>query len=144
MEEAVLEEQEEIQAERVPLKTHTNILKNHAYTIELLTKNHATIMIHTDQCERVKESGLLYDGVLLSAATFSAQAAVNEEKAFLIGLDLDLLHPVKDDGEVRFIADTHITSSGKKVVSVVGKINDIVFLQGNFMLLLLDEKSLIK
>jgi acyl-coenzyme A thioesterase PaaI-like protein len=144
MEEAVLEKEEAVQTERVALKTHTNILKNNAYTIEMLTKNHATIMIHTDQCERVKESGLIYDGVLLSAATFCAQAAVNEEKAFLIGLDLDLLHPVKDDGAIYFEADTNITSSGKKVVSVVGKINDIVFLQGVFMLLLLDEQSLIK
>jgi len=144
MEEAVLEEQEEVQLNRVTLNTHTNILKNNAYTIEMLTKNHATIMIHTDQCERVKESGLIYDGILLSAANFAAQAAVNEEKAFLIGLHLDLLNPVKDDGEIRFEADAKITSSGKKIVSVLGKINDIIFLQGDFMLLLLDEKSLIK
>jgi acyl-coenzyme A thioesterase PaaI-like protein len=143
MEEAVLE-QEENQQEHITLKTHTNILKNNAYTIQTLIPNHATIMLHTDQCERVKESNLIYDGLLLSAATFAAQAAVNEEKAFLIGLHLDLLHPVKDDGEIRFEADAKITSSGKKLVSVEGKINDITFLQGDFMLLLLDEKSLIK
>jgi len=144
MEEAVLDEPEEIQVDHVPLNTHTNILTNNAYTIELLTKNHATISMHTDQCERVKESGLIYDGTILSAVNFAAQAAVNEEKAFLIGLHLDLLNPVKDDGKIHFEADAKVTSSGKKLVSVVGKINDITFLEGNIMLLLLDEKSLIK
>jgi acyl-CoA thioesterase len=143
MEEAILEREEEI-VEIQNLNTHTNILKNNAYKILELSKNHATIALSSDNCERVKESGLIYDGGLLSAASFAATAAINEKNMFLIGVNMDFLNPIKEEEDIIFEADAQITSSGKKVVHVVGKIHDIVFMQGDFMLLKLDEKSLIK
>jgi len=141
MEEALLEE--EI-VETQKLNTHTNILTNNAYKILALSKNYASIMIHTDTCEKVKESGLIYDGVIFSAATFVATAAVNEKNMFLIGVNIDFLNPVKESVDIVFEATVHNTSSGKKVVAVSGKINDIEFMHGDFMLLKLDENSLIK
>ncbi len=142
MESALLEEEEIVEIQN--LKTHSNILKNNAYKILALHENHATIMIETDKCEVVKESGLIYDGVIFSAATFSAIAAVNEKNMFIIGVNLDFLNPLRDDGELTFQANVQVSSSGKKNVQVVGKINEIEFMQGTFILLKLDEKSLIK
>ncbi len=139
--------EEEVEEEIVEIKklnTHTNIQTNNAYNILALTDNHATIMIHASACERVKESGLIYDGVIFSAATFAATAAVNIKNMFLIGVNIDFLNPLKDEDEIIFEANVHHTSSGKKVVDVVAKINGLVFMQGEFILLKLDEKSLIK
>ncbi len=145
MQEALLEEVEEEIVEIKKLNTHTNIQTNNAYNILALTDNHATIMIHAATCEKVKESGLIYDGVIFSAATFAAIAAVNEKNMFLIGVNIDFLNPLKDeDFDIIFEANVHQTSSGKKVVTVVAKVNDIAFMQGEFILLKLDEKSLIK
>ncbi len=144
MEEALLEEVEEEIVEIKKLNTHTNIQTNNAYNILALTDNHATIMIDATTCEKVKESGLIYDGVIFSAATFAATAAVNEKNMFLIGVNIDLLNPVKEEDNIIFEANVHHTSSGKKVVDVVAKVNDITFMQGEFILLKLDEKSLIK
>jgi len=144
MEEAVLEREEEKVAEIGKLNTHTNILKNNAYQLLALSKNHATIKISSNTCEKVKESGVLYDGGLFSAATFAASAAVNEKNSFLIGANIDFLNPVKEEADIIFTADADVTSSGKKIVHVEGKIHDIVFMRGEFMLLKLDEKSLIK
>ncbi len=143
-EEAVLEPEEEIIQERATLRTHTNIFKNQAYTVKEHTVNSVILSLETTQCEHVDESGNVYDGALLSAATFAAHAVVNDAKSFLIGLHLDLLEPIKDDGILLFHARSKATSSGKKLVHVTGKINDIEFLEGDFMLLKLDEKSLIK
>ena len=146
MEEAVLDEVEEQEVVEIKkLNTHTNIKANNTYNILALSDNHATIMIQADTCEKVKESGLIYDGAIFSAATFAATAAVNEKNMFLIGVNLDFLNPLKgDEEELYFYADAHHTSSGKKVVDVTAKINDITFMQGKFILLKLDEKSLIK
>ena len=101
-------------------------------------------MINADTCERVKESGLIYDGVLFSAATFAATAAINEKNMFLIGVNIDLLNPVKEHDDIIFDATVHNSSSGKKIVKVRAKINGIEFMHGDFILLKLDEKSLIK
>ncbi len=145
MEEAVLEEVEEEIVEIQKLNTHTNIKTNNGYKILALSDNHATIMIEANSCEKVKESSLIYDGAILSAATFSATAAINEKNMFLIGVHLDFFNPLKGDEEaITFQADARHTSSGKKVVDVVAKVNDIAFMQGEFILLKLDEKSLIK
>ena len=144
MEEAVLEHEEEEVVEIQKLNTHTNILKNNAYTILALSKNHATIKVAAQSCERVKESGQLYDGGILSAATFAATAAINEKNMFLIGVNVDFLNPIKEEEDIIFTADVHVTSSGKKMVQVEAKVHDIAFMRGDFMLLKLDEKSLIK
>ena len=144
MEEALLEEVEEEIVEIQKLNTHTNIQTNNAYNILALTDNHATIMIHASTCEKVKESGLIYDGAIFSAANFAAVAAVNEKNMFLIGVNIYFLSPLKEEEDIIFEANVHHTSSGKKVVNVVAKINDIAFMQGEFILLKLDEKSLIK
>lgn len=144
MEEAVLEEVEEKIIEIDKLNTHTNIKTNNAYNILALSENHATIMIHAATCERVKESGLIYNGVIFSAATFAATAAVNEKSMFLIGVNIDFLNPLKDEDEIIFEAHAKQSSSGKKVVNVIAKTNDLIFMQGEFILLKLDEKSLIK
>ncbi len=144
MEEAVLDKIEEEIVERKNLNTHTNILKNNAYNILSLSDNHASIMIASDKCEKVKESGFIYDGAIFSAATFTAMAAVNEEKIFLIGVNIDFLNPIKDSDDIIFVADVRVSSSGKKIVEVVAKTNDIAFMKGDFMLLKLDEESLIK
>jgi len=143
MEEAVLERSDEL-LDTIELNTHSNILKNNAYKIISLTQNKATIMIESDRCERVEESGLIYDGVIFSAATFAATVAVNERNMFLIGVNIDILNPPAGDEDMVFEAVSNTTSSGKKIVQVKGKINDIIFLEGDFMLLKLDEKSLIK
>ncbi len=144
MEEAVLDREIEEITEIQKLNTHTNILTNNAYKLLALSPNHATIMIESDKCERVKESALIYDGAIFSAATFAATAAVNEKNMFIIGVNIDFLNPIKENSDIIFDADVHITSSGKKIVTVVGKINDIEFMRGEFILLKLDEKSLIK
>jgi len=144
MEETVLEREEEEILQTLNLNTHENVLKNNAFTIKLLHPNHAIIMIDSARCERVNDTPQIYDGVLFSAATFAATAAVNEEKMFLIGVHIDFLNPVKEEGEILFEAKANVTSSGKKVVDVRGSINGIEFMQGDFMLLKLDEKSLIK
>lgn len=144
MEDALLEEVEEEIVEIQKLNTHTNILTNNAYKILALSKNFASIMISADTCERVKESGLIYDGVIFSAATFAATAAVNEKNMFLIGVNIDFLNPVKESDDIIFEANVHNTSSGKKIVTVSAKIHGIEFMHGDFMLLKLDEKSLIK
>lgn len=143
MEEAVLEREEEVQ-EIESLHTHTNIQKNNHYKILKLVPNHATILLEAAKCETVKESGMIYDGVLFSAAIFAAAAAVNEPNTFLIGISMDMLNPIKDSDDITFEATANSTSSGKKNVDVLGKINDIAFMQGSFILLKLDEKSLIK
>jgi len=145
MEEAVLEPEEiEEVLEIKKLNTHTNILKNNAYTMLALTDNYASIMINSSKCERVKESGLIYDGVIFSAATFAATAAVNEQNMFLIGVNIDFLNPIKEDADIIFDAQVHVSASGKKIVKVTGKINDISFMEGTFILLKLDNSSLIK
>jgi len=144
MEEAVLEEEQEELLEIKKLNTHTNILKNNAYKILSLTDNYASILISAETCERVKESGLIYDGVIFSAAIFTATAAVNEKNMFLIGVNTDFLNPIKENEDIIFEANVNNTSSGKKVVTVRAQINDIEFMRGDFVLLKLDEKSLIK
>ena len=144
MEEAVVEEELNEIEEIESLNTHNNILKNNGYKILSLRKNYASIMIEAKACERVLDDGAIYDGVLFSAATFAAIAAVNEKNVFLIGVHLDLLNPLKGEENIIFTAEVNATSSGKKVVKVTGRVNEIAFLEGDFMLLKLDEKSLIK
>jgi len=144
MEDALLEEAQEEILEVKKLNTHTNILKNNAYKILELTDNHAIIMINSETCERVKESGLIYDGVIFSAATFAATAAINQKSMFLIGVDINFLNPIKENDDIIFEANVHNSSSGKKIVEVTAKVNEIEFMRGDFILLKLDEKSLIK
>ena len=145
MQEAVLEEEHEAIVEVDKLNTHQSIMKNNAYKIIALQENYAKISLDISHCERVSENGLIYDGVVFSAATFVATAAINEKNMFLIGVDLDLLTPLKEEaGTIILEASSQQTSSGKKMVKVTGKINEVVFLEGSFSLLKLDEKSLIK
>ena len=145
MEEAVLEEVEDEIVEVKGLNTHNDIQTNNAYTIVSLTNNHATIKIQASTCEKVKESGLIYDGAIFAAANFAAIASVNEKNMFLISVNIDFFNPLKEENEdITFEANVRHTSSGKKAVNVVAKVNEIAFMQGEFILLKLDEQSLVK
>jgi acyl-coenzyme A thioesterase PaaI-like protein len=138
LEEAVKEIKLEEIFENDELKTHNDILHTHAYTIKELKENHAKIEISAQRCQRVKESGYIYNGDLFSAASFAATAAINDSNFTLIGSNIDFLNPLKEEGEIILYADVEINGSVKKIVKVVGKLNDIEFLRGDFSLVKVD------
>jgi acyl-coenzyme A thioesterase PaaI-like protein len=121
------------------LKTHNDILQSHAYIIKELSDNHAKIELSAQRCERVKESGDIYNGELFSAASFSAIAAVNDSSFVLIGSNIDFLNPIKEEGDIILHANIDIDGTIKKIVKVVGELNQIEFLRGEFSLVKMDS-----
>ena len=57
----------------------------------------------------------------------------------LIGSNIDFLNPLKEEAEITISANIDINGSIKKIVQVVGKLNDIEFLRGNFSLVKIDD-----
>ncbi len=140
-----LEVQEEEIHTKNELRTHKNIHANHSYKLLALDDGYAKISINSQKSESVDDSGMVYDGSIFSAANFCAMAAVNEKNIFLLSAKIDFLNPIKsNDLEVIFEATATTNISGKKNISVIAKVNDIVTFSGDFVSIKLNHQSLIK
>jgi len=140
-----LEKQEEELVLQNELQTHKNIQANHSYKLLELYAGYAKISINSEKSESVDNNGTVYDGSIFSAANFCAMAAVNEKNTFLISAKVDFLNPIKNnDSEVIFEATATTNISGKKNISVIAKVNDIITFSGDFVSIKLNNQSLIK
>lgn len=141
----VLEIEEENITLSNELKTHKNIHLNHSYKILELEDGFAKVSINSKKSEQVDDEGIVYDGSIFSAANFCALVAVNIKHIFLISAKVEFLNPVKlEDEDVIFEATASVNSSGKKNISVTGKVNDITIFSGDFVAMKLDSQSIIK
>ncbi len=139
-----LEKEESISLQN-RLQTHKNIQANHSYKLLELNDGYAKISLNTKESESVDNQNYVYDGSLFSAANFCAMAAVNKEGAFLLSAKIDFLSPLKiEDSEAVFEAKATTNLSGKKSITVIGKVNDIVFFSGEFVSINLNHQSVIK
>ncbi|OQX74872.1 MAG: hypothetical protein B6D59_01000 [Campylobacteraceae bacterium 4484_4] len=126
------------------LHTHKSILQNHGYELLALFQGHAKIRFKAGSGEILPSRKTLYEGSIFTCANFAAIAAVNIEEMFVISAKNAFLNPIKEDEEVIFEANVTTNSSGKKEVSVKGSVNDLEVYQGEFVLMKLDERSILQ
>jgi acyl-coenzyme A thioesterase PaaI-like protein len=141
----VLEVQKDDIALTAQLKSYKNIHSNYSYKLLELSEGYAKISINSSKSETVDDEKYIYDGTIFSAANFCAMASLNEPNTFLISANIDFLNQVNiEDEDVIFEAYATSNISGKKHISVEGKINEITVFLGSFVAMKLDNKSIIK
>jgi len=123
---------EEAVLEKIELKSHESIIHHYGYEIQELKDDFAKITIDTGRFQKVKESGYIFSGELISGALLCATVVVNDPQYSLIKNETDLLQPLKEEGEIEFKSKLEIDGSIKKVVKCSASINDIEFLQAHF------------
>ncbi len=138
MEEALLDEIEEI-SEIDELKSHENILHHYGYTLKELKEKTAQLNIESARLEKIKESGFIYSAELINGAVLSANICINDHQFSLINSHIDLLEPLKEEGEITFKAKIEIDGSIKKIVKCFASINEIKFLQAEFSFVKLED-----
>ncbi len=126
------------------LQTHRNILQNHGYELLALFQGYAKVRFKPGSGEILPGRRTLYEGSIYSCANFAAIAAVNTEGMFVISAKNAFLNPIKEEEEILFEANVTTNSSGKKEVNVKGSVNDLEVYQGEFVLMKLDERSVLR
>jgi acyl-coenzyme A thioesterase PaaI-like protein len=130
--------------EQISLTTHQSIQKNHSYEIIELSKNHAKIQLLATECEKVDDSKFIYSGAIFHAANFCAIAAINKIGFSLISSSIDFTAQINTEDTLILTANSVTNSSGKKHIELIGEVNTIQVLKGEFIAVKIDEKSLIK
>ena len=125
------------------LQTHQYINQNLSGSLVLLEQNYAKISLKTTAQMAVDEYDLIHGGFIFAAADFGAMAAINDPYVILSGAQTDFYAPVKAGDEVIFEAKSRYNDSRKRVVDVIGTVNEIKVFEGQFDAVVL-EKHILK
>lgn len=132
--------QEELTRISGELITCPDLSTNTVGTIIELSKNHAkSVFIPTNEMI-VDEQGLVYDGFVLSAANYVAQAAINRQFSVLISSQASCYSPLKLGEILEFEAQAlYDETSRKREVRVVGRVSDVKVFESQMQMVTTNE-----
>ena len=107
--------------------------------LDELTKDEATVRLSCTEDMVVDEKGLIHSGFIFSSANYAATAAVNSPYSVLAVSKVNFLAPLALNDTVIFIAKAMQTESRKRVVEVLGYLNDVKVFEGEFSIVVLDR-----
>jgi len=124
------------------LKTHLEIDMSLSGKVVALESGYARVVLHTTNAMRVDRFGLVHGGFIFSAADFAAMSAVNDENVVLGSANVKFVAPVKVSQVVVLEAKVKETKGKKRVVDVVGKVEDKEVFKGEFVCFVLEKHVL--
>jgi len=124
------------------LKTHLEIDTSLSGKVVALENGYARVVLHTTNAMRADRFGLVHGGFIFSAADFAAMSAVNDENVVLGSANVKFVAPVKVSQVVVLEAKVKETTGKKRVVDVVGKVEDKEVFKGEFVCFVLEKHVL--
>ena len=124
------------------LQTHQYINQNLCGNLVEINQNYAQVSLKTTGQMSVDEYNLVHGGFLFAAADFAAMAAINDPYVILSAAQTDFYAPVKVGDEVVFEAKSRYNDSRKRIVDIVGSVNEIKVFEGSFDAVVLDRHIL--
>ena len=112
------------------MKTHLAIDESLSGRITRLEEGYAEVALNTraDMC--ADEKGLIHGGFVFTAADYAAMAAVNDPNVVLGSAEVRFMVPVVKGDTVVFRASAAQNSGKKRIVSVVGLVEDRKVFEG--------------
>jgi len=124
------------------LKTHLEIDTSLSGKVVALESGYARVVLHTTNAMRADKFGLVHGGFIFSAADFAAMSAVNDENVVLGSANVKFVAPVKVSEVVILEAKVKEAKGKKRVVDVVGKVEDKEVFKGEFVCFVLEKHVL--
>ena len=141
-EDLLLEEETEVEDDRVYLETHRQVNNDLSGEIIKLERGYVELRLTTTPEMVADEVGLIHGGFVFSAADYAAMAAVNEPNVVLVASDCQFLSPVKFHDEVNIIARVRHKEGRKRNVHVEAFVLDIKVFEGEFKTVVTDRHVL--
>ena len=120
------------------LKTHLEIDMSLSGKVVALDSGYAKVVLHTTNAMIADRFGLVHGGFIFSAADFAAMSAVNDENVVLGSANVKFVAPVRVSQVVVLEAKVKEAKGKKRVVDVVGKVEDKEVFNGEFVCFVLD------
>ena len=124
------------------LKTHLEIDMSLSGKVVALDSGYARVVLHTTNAMKADRFGLVHGGFIFSAADFAAMSAVNDENVVLGSANVKFVAPVKVSQVVVLEAKVKEAKGKKRVVDVVGKVEDREVFKGEFVCFVLEKHIL--
>ena len=121
------------------LKTHLEIDTTLSGKVVALESGYARVVLHTTNAMRAYKFGLVHGGFIFSAADFAAMSAVNDENVVLGSANVKFVAPVTVSQVVVLEAKVKEAKGKKRVVDVVGKVEDKEVFRGEFVCFVLEK-----
>ena len=141
-EDLLLEEETEVEDDRVYLETHRQVNNDLSGEIIKLERGYVELRLTTTPEMVADEVGLIHGGFVFSAADYAAMAAVNEPNVVLVASDCQFLSPVKFHDDVNIIARVRHKEGRKRNVHVEAFVLDIKVFEGEFKTVVTDRHVL--
>ena len=124
------------------LQSHNNVYEKYSGKVSKIKEGFAEV--HFDIIENMlaDNAGLIHNGFLFSSASLAAVAAVNEKYGFVIGSVNHFLTPVREHDQVIFKAKSRHKVGRKRVVDVIGRVQDIKVFIGEFTVVIMERHIL--
>ncbi len=107
--------------------------------LDELTRDEAIVRLTCNEDMVVDEKGLIHSGFLFSSANYAATAAVNSPYSVLAVSKVNFLAPATLNDVIIFKAKAMQTESRKRVVEVIGYLQDVKIFEGEFSIVVLDR-----
>lgn len=107
-----------------------------------LSPGRAIVQLKTTPSMTADDHGLVHGGFLFGAADYAAMLAVNDPNVVLAGAQMRFKAPVRLGEAVHFEANITEESGRKRMVDVVGAVDDRVVFTGTFTTAVLDQHVL--
>jgi acyl-coenzyme A thioesterase PaaI-like protein len=119
--------------------THDKIYEKYCGRLLKIDEGYAEVGIDIIQTMLADSDGLIHNGFLFSSASYAAALAVNEKNGFVIASIVHFLAPVKEQDHVIFKARSRHTIGRKRIVDVVGRVEDIKVFIGEFTVIVMEQ-----
>ncbi len=126
------------------VKTHRKIDKTLSGSPVIIDKGYAVVKLKTVPQMVADEKGLVHGGFIFSAADYSAMLAVNHPNVVLARAEVNFIKPVSVGDEVEFTAQVEKKEGKKNYVKVLGKKNNEIVFEGEFLCIVPDKHVLEK
>ena len=124
------------------INTHDKIDQELCGMPVMLEEDFCSINLNTSECMIVDKYDLVHGGFIFGAADYAAMLAVNDTNVVLGSANTKFLKPVIKGEIVELEARVMDSSSKKRLVSVVGKVNGEEVFLGDFTCFVLDKHIL--
>ena len=122
--------------------THNKIYEKYCGKLLSIEDGQAKVGLDIIQTMLADSEGLIHNGFLFSSASYAATLAVNEKNGFVIASIVHFLAPVREQDHVIFKAQSRHTIGRKRIVDVVGQVEDIKVFIGEFTVIVIDKHIL--
>ena len=124
------------------LHSHTHVYEKYSGKVEKLREGFAEVHLTIIKNMLADNIGLIHNGCIFSSASLAAVAAVNERYGFVIGSITHFLTPIREDDKVIFKAKSRHKIGRKRVVDVIGRIQDVKVFIGEFSVAIMEQHIL--